>query len=80
MVAVQRKDHRRVSTRNEAKCQRWNNDRRVEHQKPYRLSGSSRQGHSTVAHVHALAELNNVVAVESRGNMGFFFDDHLQLL
>jgi len=42
--------------------------------------GSSRQGHSTVAHVHALAELNNVVAVESRGNMGFFFDDHLQLL
>ena len=42
--------------------------------------GSSRQGHSAVAHVQPLAELSSVAAMESCGNTGLFFNGHLQLL
>ena len=42
------KDHRRMITRNGAKCQRQGIDGRVRHQKQHRFLRSSRQGHSTV--------------------------------
>ena len=74
------KDHRRMITRNGAKCQRQGIDGRVKHQKQHRFLRSSRQGHSTVAYFQPPAELRNFAAVESRGNTGLFFNGHLQLL